>query len=251
MKQQPQQSRVIGARKQQAKQKLWTSILPTKYKNYFYSLILIISSPATFSQEISNEVLAIGQIENNQEQDLQNSKLKLQDLKLQIAGNMCLQSVGEHNVQLVNGSNIRIKIPVASKIDNLTDSGIITRGSCTFALPLKAKDGYKIIALNAKMAAQIKLKGHGLTREAVTRANTQVEIFQAGSKGEVLKLEVEGISQNQNVRKVLGIEEVVTETSCGGSMILRGNIATTIIGKTSTKAYNSDLYVDLIQVPCE
>lgn len=251
MKQKLQQSRVIGAGQQQVRQKLWISIFPTKYKNYLYSLVLIISSPATFSIEKSNEVPATGQIENNQEQDLQNSKLKLQDLKLQIAGNMCLQNVGEHNVQLVHGSNIRIKIPVASKIDNLTDSGIITRGSCTFALPLKAKDGHKIIVLNVKLAAQLKLNGHGLTREVVTRANTQVELFQAGSKGEILKLEVEGVSQNQNVRKILAIEDVVTETSCGGSMILRGNIATTIIGKTATKAYNSDLYMDLIQIPCE
>lgn len=173
------------------------------------------------------------------------STLDYSKLNLEIAGSMCLEKVGRHSVQLAEGSEIRLKVPLSTRLESREGVAIV-RGNCTFALPVSAKANHKIIAANVKQVAQIHLKGSSEDG----KAQIQLEVFQAGAKGELVKVELQNEKRSQKLREVIGENALVAETSCGGSMILRGNLATTLLGETSARTYTSDLYVDLVEVPC-
>lgn len=193
-----------------------------KMKNLISAMVIILIAPPTFS-----------------------SSLDYSKLNLELAGSMCLEKVGSHGVNLAEGSEIRLKIPLSTRLESREGVSIV-RGNCTFALPVSAKANHKIIAANVKQVAQIHLKGS--SEEG--RAQTQLEVFQAGAKGEIIKLELQNEKHAQKLRQVIGENALVAETTCGGSMILRGNLATTLLGVTHARTYTSDLYVDLIEVPC-
>lgn len=192
------------------------------FKNVISALTLILIAPPTYS-----------------------NTLDYSKLNLEIAGSMCLERVGTHTVNLAEGSDFRIKIPLSTRLESREGVSIV-RGICTFALPVTARAGYKIIAANVKQVAQIHLRAS--SEEG--KAQTQLEVFQNGTKGELIKVELLNEKHSQKLRQVIGENAVVAESQCGGSIILRGNLATTLLGKTQARTYTSDLYVDLIEVPC-
>ncbi|WP_413612961.1 hypothetical protein [Bdellovibrio sp. HCB-110] len=48
----------------------------------------------------------------------------------------------------------------------------------------------------------------------------------------------------------MGQQEVLIETECGGSAILRGNLAATLMGEGKARAFARNLYVDIAEVDC-
>lgn len=160
---------------------------------------------------------------------------------VEIAGTSCETPVGAHGLAEV--SEGRFVIPTGLYLKKEEDKRV-ARGSCTFALNLKAAAGKKIVVSNSHQLASLR------AYPSQTKARMDLEIFKAGSQGVKQILEVEAIDQPSRVNKSLGQQEVLIETECGGSAILRGNLAATLMGEGKARAFARNLYVDIAEVDC-
>ncbi|WP_413943872.1 hypothetical protein [Bdellovibrio sp. HCB-162] len=160
---------------------------------------------------------------------------------VEIAGNACENQVGTHDVTEV--SEGRFVIPTGLYLKKEEDKRV-ARGTCTFALPLKASAGKKIVVSDSHQLASLR------AYPAQTKARIDLEIFKAGSQGVKQTLEVEAIDQASKVNKSLGQQETVVETECGGSAILRGNLAATLMGEGKARAFARNLYLNIAEVDC-
>ncbi|WP_374077183.1 hypothetical protein [Bdellovibrio bacteriovorus] len=160
---------------------------------------------------------------------------------VEIAGTSCETPVGAH--ELAEVSEGRFVIPTGLYLKKEEDKRV-ARGSCTFALNLKAAAGKKIVVSNSHQLASLR------AYPSQTKARMDLEIFKAGSQGVKQILEVEAIDQASKVNKSLGQQEVLIETECGGSAILRGNLAATLMGEGKARAFARNLYVDIAEVDC-
>lgn len=160
---------------------------------------------------------------------------------IEIAGNACENPVGTH--ELAEVSEGRFVIPTGLYLKKDEDKRV-ARGSCTFALALKASAGKKIVVSNSHQLVSLR------AYPAQTKARMDLEIFKAGNQGVRQTLEVEAIDQSAKVNKSLGQQESLVETACGGSAILRGNLAATLMGEGKARAFARNLYLDIVEVDC-
>lgn len=158
------------------------------------------------------------------------------------AGNACEVLVGSHEVaQTLSGRYI---IPTGLYVKKDEDKRI-ARGSCTFALNLEASPGKKIIVSDSHQLADLR------AYPAQTKARVDLEIFKAGSQGAKQTVEIEAVEQNAKANQILGQRDVILETECGGSAILRGNLAATIIGAGKARVFTRNLYLNISEVECQ
>lgn len=165
------------------------------------------------------------------------------DLKaVDIAGNACNAAVGTH--ELIKVSEDRYLIPSGLYVRKDEDKRV-ARGVCTFALNIQAAAGKKIVVSNTRQL--ISLRAYPIQ----TKARIDLEIFKVGSRGEPQSLEVEAVDQFAKVSHSIGQQDVVVETECGGSTILRGNLAATLIGAGRARAYTRNLYLEIREIDCQ
>lgn len=160
---------------------------------------------------------------------------------VEIAGNSCEVPVGTHELMEVGEG--RFAIPTGLYVKKEEDKRV-ARGACTFALTLQAAPGKKIVISNTHQLTSLR------AYPSQTKARVDLEIFKAGSQGVKQALEIEAQEQVAKVSQPLGQQGPVLETECGGSAILRGNLAATLIGAGKARAFTRALYVDINEVDC-
>lgn len=158
-----------------------------------------------------------------------------------IAGNSCERPVGSYELNETRQG--RFAVPVSLYVKKDGDKRV-ARGVCTFAMNLKASTGKKIVVSNSYQLVSLR------AYPSQTKARIESEIFKAGSQGVRQSLEVDGSSQISKVNKGIEQSGVVVETECGGSAILRGNLAATLTGTGKARAFARDLYLDIAEVDC-
>lgn len=161
---------------------------------------------------------------------------------VEIAGNACEAGVGTHELNEISVG--RYMIPTGLYVKKEEDKRV-ARGSCTFAMTLQASPGNKIVVSNSHQLAVLR------TYPAKTRARVDLEIFKAGGQGAKQTLEIQSEDLASKATKSLGQEDVLLETECGGSAILRGNLAATLMGEGKARAFTRNLFVDIAEVPCQ
>lgn len=161
---------------------------------------------------------------------------------VETAGNACETPVGIHELTAVAPG--RFVIPTGLYVKKEEDKRV-ARGSCTFAMTLKASPGKKVVVSNSHQLASVR------AYPTQTKARVDLEIFKAGSQGVKQTIEVEALEQTAKINKSLGQEEALLETDCGGSAILRGNLAATIMGAGKARVFTRDLYLDIVEVECQ
>jgi len=171
--------------------------------------------------------------------------VKAQALQLnavETAGNACETAVGSHDLKEV--SQGRFVIPTGLYVKKDEDKRV-ARGTCTFALNLEAAPGKKIVVSNSHQL--ISLRAY----PSQTKARVDLEIFKAGSQGLKQSQEVMAVDQAAKTTQVLAQNETLIETSCGGAVILRGNLAATLMGEGKARAFARDLYLDIVETDCQ
>lgn len=161
---------------------------------------------------------------------------------VEIAGNACQSAVGTH--ELVEVSEGHFLIPTGLYLRKEEDKRV-ARGICTFALNIQTAVGKKIVVSNSRQ--RVSLRAY----PSQTKARIDLEIFKTGSQGETQSLEAEAIDQTSKVNNSIGQEDVILETGCGESAILRGNLAATLIGAGKARAYARNLHVDIHEIDCQ
>jgi len=160
---------------------------------------------------------------------------------IEIAGSACEAAVGTHELSEVSKGRYVIPVGLYLKKD---ENNSIARGSCVFALNLKAAVGKKILVSNSYQLASLRAS------PSQTTARMDLEIFKSGSQGVKQTLKAEAIDRVAKVNKSLGQQKSLVETDCGGSAILRGNLTATLMGKGKASAFARDLYVNIAEVDC-
>ncbi|UOF00088.1 hypothetical protein [Bdellovibrio reynosensis] len=159
---------------------------------------------------------------------------------VEIAGSACQASVGTHELTEV-GQN-RYLIPNSIYVKKEEDKKV-ARGACTFAVTLQAAAGKKIIVANSHQLTSLR------AYPSQTKARVDLELFKAGEQGERQVVETESTDRTSRISKSLQ-QAAILETECGGSAILRGNLAATLIGTGKARAYTRSLYLDIVEVDC-
>ncbi|KYG69256.1 hypothetical protein AZI87_08610 [Bdellovibrio bacteriovorus] len=159
----------------------------------------------------------------------------------EIAGNACEAAVGTHEIREIAAH--RFLVPTGLYIRKDEDKRV-ARGTCTFALNLKASAGKKIVVSDSHQTTSLR------AYPTNTRARVDLEIFKAGEQSVKQTLEVEALEQTSKLEKSLGQQGAVVETSCGGSAILRGNLAGTVMGEGRGRVFTRDLILSIEEVDC-
>jgi len=152
------------------------------------------------------------------------SGIALGDLVL--GGNACrLAGVGPIDVHVEHGI---LQIPAASLVKKAAGT-TMARGTCNFSLPIRVADGYRLVIRDLEAVGEVNL-ARGTT------AKTQLEIFGAGSQGDIAK-RTDG-SSLKAVRKTIRLRQDgdLLVSDCGGSLTLRGNSVVLLQGKSRGSA---------------
>lgn len=161
---------------------------------------------------------------------------------IETAGNACEVPVGSHELAQTQAG--RYIIPTGLYVKKDEDKRA-ARGSCTFALSLEASPGKKIIVSDSHQLADLR------AYPTQTKARVDLEIFKAGSQGAKQTVEIEAVEQKAKANQILGQRDVILETECGGSAILRGNLAATIMGAGKARVFTRNLYINISEVECQ
>lgn len=156
------------------------------------------------------------------------------------AGNACEWTPGRYS--LTEGFG-RVRIPNGLYVKK-EETSKIARGNCTFALTLKAAAGKKIVVRDSQQL--ISLRAY----PQQTRVKTELEIFKAGHQGAKQTLEIVAAEKAEKTTQYVGQNDVLLETACGGSEILRGNLSATIIGEGKGRAFAKNVTLDIQEVDC-
>lgn len=160
---------------------------------------------------------------------------------IEIAGSACDGAVGTR--ELLQVSPMRYQIPNGIYLKKDEDKRV-ARGVCTFALNLQASTQTKIVVSNSHQLVSVR------TYPAQTKARVELEIFKAGTQGDKQILEIASVDKAEKLSQVMSNQSLELQTECGGSMILRGNLAATLTGEGKARAFTRPLYLDISEVPC-
>lgn len=159
---------------------------------------------------------------------------------LQRSGNGCL--AGRNDLEFEEDGTLRLGIGLA--VRKAAGSGSIARATCQVSLPIQVSAGHRLAIRQAQSAA-------GFNLAAGTQASVQLEVFQAGSRGELLTAEAR--SEGSRVRREVFLNgQDLLVTGCGESMILRANASARILGGTGrSTASMRDARLDLTIEHCD
>lgn len=159
---------------------------------------------------------------------------------LQIAGQGCSNKTSE--LKLISEAESLYAIPLNLYIKK--ESGVsLDRKACTASLPVTLANDEKLVIENTSQKVNTRVHPGGT-------AKAQLEVFFAGSKGEVLKAESVAADKYVSSRHHLSQEGVVTESSCGGELIVRANASGVGMGSAKVSIYHDDLKLNLKVVKC-
>lgn len=160
---------------------------------------------------------------------------------IEIAGNACQSAVGTHELTEVRKGRFMVPTSLYLKKD---EEKRIKRGICTFAVNLQSSVGKKIVVSNSFQRISL----HAYPSQ--TKARIDSEIFRVGDRSINEFIETEAMDLPSKLSKSLERKGSIVETECGGSMILRGNLAATLTGTGKAKAYTRNLYLDIEEADC-
>lgn len=162
---------------------------------------------------------------------------------LQVAGNACDVETGVQPLQKVEDSDIRYVLPTSIYIRK-DHSKSLLRGACTFALPVTAAPGMKVIAANAAQLVSLRA-------EARSNVKVELELFKSGSSNEKMVKTLVTKDESDISAEILRKVDLIAESECGGQIILRGNLSAIMMGSGASRAYTRNLEMDILAVPCE
>ncbi len=121
-----------------------------------------------------------------------------------------------------------------------TESGI-KRGTCQFALPISVAKDHRLIIRSISQSGHLNLGANSV-------AMIQTEIFKAGDKGQVLKLDEKSAERRVSKSFEMINEEQLLVSECGEKFILRGNTSILIKGQANRSTTRTDELVLAISV---
>lgn len=143
---------------------------------------------------------------------------------------------------------------------------VISQSDSLYALPLnlyvKKEDGVSLdrkactAKLLVSLASDEKLVIENVSQKVNTRvhpggtAKAQLEVFLAGQKGEILKAESVALDKYVSSRHQLSQDGQVSESNCGGDVIVRANASAVAMGTAKVSVYHEDLKLNLKVVKC-
>lgn len=160
---------------------------------------------------------------------------------VETAGTACEKTPGRYELETSEG---RLRIPIGLYVKK-DEASRVARGACSFAMTLQASAGKKIVVSDSYQLVSLRAYPNQ------TRVRAELEIFKAGSQGEKQILEVQATSEAGRLTQALEKSGALLETACGGSEILRGNVAATLIGAGKARAFAKPLYLDVHEVECD
>lgn len=155
--------------------------------------------------------------------------------QLQVAGGACQDSQSKQ----VEVSRNSLLIPLVSLVKKAKGDQE-KRGACGFALPIQVARNHRLVIRDLSMKGKVDLSRG-------THSVINLEIFEAGSRGEIHSRE-DG-SNYRRVRKGIELRKDgnILVTECGAGLILRGNSHSHIQGESraSVVLHEVSLQVDV------
>lgn len=159
---------------------------------------------------------------------------------LQIAGPGCTNKTSE--LKLLSEAESLYALPLNLYVKK--EQGVsLDRKACTASLPVTLASDEKLVVENTSQKVNTRVHPGGT-------AKTQLEVFLAGGKGEVLKAESVATDKYVSSRHELSQGGAVTESSCGGEVIVRANASGVAMGTAKISIYHEDLKLNLKVVKC-
>lgn len=159
---------------------------------------------------------------------------------LQIAGPGCTNKTSE--LKVISEAESLYALPLNLYVKK--EQGVsLDRKACTASLPVTLATGEKLVIENTSQKVNTRVHPGGT-------AKTQLEVFLAGGKGEVLKAESVAADKYVSSRHELSQGGVVAESSCGGEVIVRANASGVAMGQAKVSIYHEDLKLNLKIVKC-
>jgi hypothetical protein len=139
---------------------------------------------------------------------------------ISMAGTACrLDDVGPIPATIENGL---LQVPVAISLKKAPGEAL-KRGTCQFAIPVQVGAGQRLVLSQAVALGSVNLsKG--------TQAKVAIELFKAGSHGNIMTHESIAIEKKIKDQFQLSQEGEVIRLACGEATILRGNASILLRG---------------------
>lgn len=160
---------------------------------------------------------------------------------LQIAGPGCTNKTSE--LKVISQEQSLYALPLNLYVKK--EQGVsLDRKACTASLSVTLASDEKLVIENTSQKVNTRVHPGGT-------AKTQLEVFLAGGKGEILKAESVATDKYLSSRHELSQGGVVTESSCGGEVIVRANASGVAMGQAKVSIYHEDLKLNLKVVKCQ
>jgi len=155
--------------------------------------------------------------------------------ELQLAGEGCQNTTGK--VRLIVPSQSLYSVPLNLHVIKSEDV-MIARKACTMLLPIVLDSNEKLVVEDASQKINVRLN-------AETTAKAQLEVFLAGTHGEIIKAETQAHGDSVKESLKLNQRGLVVESGCGEQVIVRANESIAIIGTGSARAISDNLRLKL------
>lgn len=159
-----------------------------------------------------------------------------------IAGAGCVAPANARVLKKISGKD-RYAAPIQMNVVKGADAQI-GRASCNMAIPVSLASGEKLVVRDVSQKAKFSVGPK-------TKAIANLEVFLAGDHSEVLKAEVEAKTATIKATRYLQAEEVVAESACGGSLIVRANSSVTVTGAGITSVKTDAALLSLSIETCD
>jgi len=159
---------------------------------------------------------------------------------LTIAGPGCVNKTSE--LKVISQEESLYALPLNLYVKKEADTGL-ARKACTASLVVSLASDEKLVIENVSQKVNTRVNAGGT-------AKAQLEVFLAGQTGEVLKAESVAADKYVNSRHHLSQEGVVTESNCGGDVIVRANASAIAMAAAKVSVYHEDLKLKLKVVKC-
>lgn len=207
------------------------------FKNFIQNLLLLALVTGVGVAEA--QLTSVGTITDPEHERPTDTAL-LQLGELHVAGNGCFRQADEE-FPLVLAPGV-LRIPLRAMIKKTSTT--LARGACAFSLPVVVPENKKLVVTAISAEGDLNLaRGVELT--------AQVELFQSGELGKILKKSILSDEKRLKLPFEIEKEQVLVETSCGESILLRGNTALLLKNKTETLAGRSTARMDYLDLAIE
>lgn len=159
-----------------------------------------------------------------------------------LGGAGCIAPANARVIKKIAGKD-RYSVPIQMSVAKSAEAQI-GRAACSMALPVSLAAGEKLVVRDVSQKVKFSVGPK-------TKAIANLEVFLAGDRNEVLKAEVEAKNATIKSTRYLQAEEVVAESACGESLILRANSSVTITGAAITSVKTDAALLVLSIESCE